>query len=107
MLQLQLTFLVTLLTAAALVIVPLVRPHLRGACGEAARWGLGLGICALLLGVIGPLLFGAGATGPLMGFLVTGPLGFVVGAAIGFLRHGSKPAVTPGADTSTRPPHDG
>lgn len=77
---------------AALVLVPLVRRELRAACGAGARWGLGLGTLALLVGVIGPIVWTPEANqGPLLGIFIVGPLGFCVGAVVGFIRELRRP----------------
>jgi hypothetical protein len=58
--------------------------------GMAASWlgGSLVGAVAFVAGFAGPLIATPGATlGPLLGILVTGPLGFVVGALGGFVVH--------------------
>ena len=53
-----------------------------------ARWIGGLGF---VLGFVGPLLLWPDANmGPLLGFIVTGPLGFVVGALAGVMLRAAK-----------------
>jgi hypothetical protein len=45
-----------------------------------------LGGIGLMVGFIGPLVLAPGANqGPLLGLVITGPLGFVVGAVIGWV----------------------
>jgi hypothetical protein len=58
--------------------------------GMAASWwgGTLVGGVALLAGFVGPLIATPAATlGPLLGILLTGPLGFVVGALGGVVVH--------------------
>src|SRR6185436_16570922 len=60
--------------------VPSARATLRTAC----RGGLLLGAPALVLGILASrLLYPDSNLGPLLGILVTGPLGFVIGVAAG------------------------
>jgi hypothetical protein len=75
-----------LLTVGVVVLLPIVRPQLRKACGRAARWGLHLSVPAFVVGYVGPVLVNWGGNlGPLLGVFVTGPAGFVIGAVLGLL----------------------
>lgn len=56
-------------------------PGSRAAIGESWKGGWVVGGMSLVLGYVGPLLVWQGATlGPLLGILVTGPVGFALGA---------------------------
>lgn len=61
-----------------------------GRMGVAMRDALVFGGIAFTLGFFGPMLFGGGNQGPLLGIFITGPLGFVIGLGRGLLRgHGA------------------
>ena len=48
------------------------------------KWGLSLGAIGFAGGFFGPMLFAPDANqGPMLGLFITGPLGFLCGAAIG------------------------
>lgn len=50
-------------------------------------WCLTIGGLSFLLGFFGPIVFAPGANqGPLLGIFITGPLGAVVGLAVGVVR---------------------
>jgi hypothetical protein len=50
-------------------------------------WAAGLGLVGFLAGFYGPLVLTPDANqGPLLGYLITGPAGVVVGAAVGLWR---------------------
>jgi hypothetical protein len=54
---------------------------------SAMRWGAIIGAIGFLAGVIGPILLSPSSNqGPLLGFFITGPLGFVVGVIFGWIR---------------------
>ena len=58
------------------------------------RGGLVVGAVGFAIGFIGPLIWSPGANqGPLLGIFVTGPIGFVVGAALGMF-YPRKPALS-------------
>lgn len=76
-----------LVTVLAMVALAIFASVLRPALVQALRWGGTLGACALVLGMGASVVMDPGANqGPLLGVFVTGPLGFLVGAAAGFLR---------------------
>jgi hypothetical protein len=51
------------------------------------RFGLVAGAVGFVIGFLGPLVWAPGANqGPLLGIFVTGPIGFVVGAALGWIQ---------------------
>ncbi len=59
----------------------------RGVLAMTIRWALIVGGIGFALGFFGPIIFMPGANqGPLLGIFITGPLGFVVGGVIGFVR---------------------
>jgi len=48
------------------------------------KWGVVLGIIGFLGGFLGPMILTPDANqGPMLGIFITGPLGFLTGAAIG------------------------
>lgn len=50
------------------------------------RWGVILGVTGFVGGFVGPLIFTPEANqGPLLGIFITGPLGFILGLAVGFV----------------------
>ncbi|MER9840133.1 hypothetical protein NKJ59_02585 [Mesorhizobium australicum] len=50
------------------------------------RWGVLLGIIGFVGGFVGPVIFTPDANqGPLLGLLITGPLGLVIGLVAGFV----------------------
>ena len=50
------------------------------------KWGAILGIIGFLGGFIGPVIFTPDANqGPMLGIFITGPLGFMLGLAVGFV----------------------
>ncbi|MER9171221.1 hypothetical protein NKI12_28625 [Mesorhizobium australicum] len=50
------------------------------------RWGVLLGIIGFVGGFVGPVIFTPDANlGPLLGLLITGPLGLVIGLVVGFV----------------------
>ena len=50
------------------------------------KWGAILGIVGFLGGFVGPVIFTPEANqGPLLGILITGPLGFILGLIVGFV----------------------
>ncbi|HUK64898.1 MAG TPA: hypothetical protein VLV15_16280, partial [Dongiaceae bacterium] len=52
----------------------------------ALRTGLVVGAIGFVVGFFGPLVWAPGANqGPLLGIFVTGPIGFVIGVALGWL----------------------
>ncbi|MGH3055198.1 MAG: hypothetical protein ACRDL7_09505, partial [Gaiellaceae bacterium] len=52
----------------------------------ALRGGLIVGAIGFAIGFFGPLIWAPGANqGPLLGIFITGPIGFVAGAALGWL----------------------
>ena len=54
---------------------------------SASHWALWIGLPFFLVGVLGPLILMPGSNiAPILGFLVTGPLGVLIGAAIGTVR---------------------
>ena len=60
------------------------------------RWAFIAGGIGFALGFFGPIIFMPGANqGPMLGIFITGPLGFVGGAAGGFIRAISRPATRP------------
>jgi hypothetical protein len=70
------------------------RPESRRHIGLTMRGALIVGGIAFAAGFIGPIVFQPKANqGPLLGIFVTGPMGFVLGAAIGWFygrfRHGA------------------
>jgi len=66
-----------------------IRGHLgesRRRMGIALAGGFVLGAIGFVAGFIGPILVAPGANqGPLLGIFITGPLGFVLGAGIGWI----------------------
>lgn len=63
----------------------LSRPGARSHCKLAVRWGFAIGSIAFALGYLLPIVLRPQSNqGPLLGVLCTGPLGFVVGAVVGF-----------------------
>jgi hypothetical protein len=59
-------------------------PESRAAMSAAWAGGLLLGGLGFVVGFVGPLVIWPGASlGPLLGILITGPLGFVAGATAG------------------------
>ncbi len=62
-------------------------PAARRYVGQALRWGLVVGGVGFALGFFGPMIFAPGANqGPLLGIFITGPLGFLAGLVVGFIR---------------------
>jgi hypothetical protein len=53
-------------------------------------FGLTIGMIAFLAGFVGPMLFGGGNQGPLLGIFYTGPIGTAVGLVWGSLRAGRR-----------------
>ena len=52
--------------------------------GTMMRWGAIIGAIGLLGGFVGPVIFTPDANqGPLLGILITGPIGFLVGMVVG------------------------
>jgi hypothetical protein len=49
-------------------------------------FGLTVGGIAFLIGFVGPMIFGGGNQGPLLGIFYTGPIGTAVGLAWGLFR---------------------
>ncbi|TGT35703.1 hypothetical protein [Mesorhizobium sp. M8A.F.Ca.ET.165.01.1.1] len=50
------------------------------------RWGVLLGVIGFVGGFVGPVILTPDANqGPLLGLLITGPLGLVVGLVVGFV----------------------
>ncbi|TIV61327.1 hypothetical protein [Mesorhizobium sp.] len=50
------------------------------------RWGVLLGLVGFVVGFVGPLIFTPDANqGPLLGLLITGPLGLVFGLIVGLI----------------------
>lgn len=48
------------------------------------KWGVILGVIGFLGGFLGPMILTPDANqGPMLGIFITGPLGFLTGAAIG------------------------
>ncbi len=48
------------------------------------RWGVILGAIGFACGFVGPVIFAPEANqGPLLGIFITGPLGFLIGLAVG------------------------
>jgi hypothetical protein len=61
-------------------------PASRARMRFALRMGLILGAIGFVAGFVGPLIWSPGANqGPLLGIFITGPLGFVVGLALGWI----------------------
>lgn len=72
--------------------VPRLRLRLREAAEECCmtatifRWGVLLGLVGFVVGFVGPLIFTPDANqGPLLGLLITGPLGLVFGLIVGLI----------------------
>ena len=62
-------------------------PAARRYLGQPLRWALVVGGVGFALGFFGPMIFAPGANqGPLLGIFITGPLGFLVGLVVGFIR---------------------
>lgn len=50
------------------------------------RWGVILGVIGFVGGFVGPVIFTPDANqGPLLGLLITEPLGLVIGLVVGFV----------------------
>jgi hypothetical protein len=57
------------------------------AVGRIATWAFAIGVVCFSVGFFGPMIFAPGANqGPLLGILITGPLGFLGGLGVGVLR---------------------
>jgi len=55
--------------------------------GRIAAWSLAIGGVSFAVGFVGPMVVAPGANqGPLLGILITGPLGLVVGFVVGVTR---------------------
>jgi hypothetical protein len=64
-----------------------------GVFATTLRWAFIAGGIGFAVGFFGPIIFTPGANqGPLLGIFITGPLGFIGGAASGFVRAVSRPA---------------
>jgi hypothetical protein len=62
-------------------------PSARRYMRQALRWGLVVGGVGFALGFFGPMIFAPDANqGPMLGIFITGPLGFLVGLVVGFIR---------------------
>lgn len=58
--------------------------------------GLAVGAIGFAIGFFGPLVWAPDANqGPLLGIFITGPIGFVIGAAIGWLYVRTRPPAIP------------
>lgn len=47
------------------------------------KWALAIGVPLFVAGYFGPLLFSRSNTGPLLGILITGPVGALIGGGVG------------------------
>ena len=57
------------------------------ALGRITTWAFAIGVVCFSAGFFGPMIFAPGANqGPLLGILITGPLGFLAGLGVGVLR---------------------
>lgn len=55
--------------------------------GRIATWAFVIGVVCFSAGFLGPIIFAPDANqGPLLGILITGPLGFLGGIGVGILR---------------------
>ena len=62
-------------------------PAARSYARQALRWALVVGGIGFALGFFGPMIFMPDANqGPLFGIFISGPLGFLVGFVVGFVR---------------------
>ena len=74
------------------------RPEVRRHLGAALMGGLAVGSVAFAAGFIGPMIIAPSNQGPLLGIVVTGPLGFVLGAIAGAARSLTRTSPRPVAE---------
>jgi len=61
-------------------------------------WAFAIGFVCFMAGFVGPMIFAPGANqGPLLGILITGPLGFLLGLVVGLFREVTGVRESPGA----------